>query len=111
MPLVTIEDDFDLGKITESGQCFRPKEVSEGVYRFIYLDHVIDMKKVDEETYKISCGIAEWDMIWSKYFDIETDYTEIRKEILDFGASRPCGAYLQKVLEQQRYSDFTPRPL
>ena len=102
MPLVTIEDDFDLEKIAESGQCFRPKAVSEGVYRFIYLDHVLDIKKVDEETYQVSCGIAEWDMIWSKYFDLETDYSEIRKEISDFGASRPCGEYLNKAIEYSK---------
>ena len=99
MPLVNIKDDFDLEKIAESGQCFRPKEVSPGVYRFITLDHVIDMQKVDEETFKISCGIAEWDIVWSKYFDMETDYSEIRQEILNFGEGKPCGAYLKKVIE------------
>lgn len=102
MPLVTIEDDFDLEKIAESGQCFRPKEVSPGVFRFITLDHVLDMEKVDEETYRISCGTAEWDIIWSKYFDIETDYAEIRKEITDFGENKPCGPYLKLVTEYSK---------
>ncbi|MBQ7705503.1 MAG: DNA-3-methyladenine glycosylase 2 family protein [Selenomonadaceae bacterium] len=99
MPLVTIEDDFDLKKIADSGQCFRAKEVSPGVFRFITLDHVIDMEKIEDETFKISCGASEWELIWSKYFDIQTDYAEIRKEITDFGENKPCGEYLRKATE------------
>ena len=94
MPLINIKDDFDLEKIAESGQCFRPKEVSPGVYRFITLDHVVDIEKIEEETFKISCSVAEWDIVWSKYFDIETNYAEIRQQILEFGNGKPCGEYL-----------------
>ena len=102
MPIVIIEDDFDLEKIAESGQCFRPKEVSPGVFRFITAEHVLDMQKVDVQTFEISCGLAEWDMIWSKYFDIETDYAEIRKEIVEFGENKPCGPYLKLVTEYSK---------
>ena len=28
--LVTIQDDFDLDKIIESGQCFRPQKLADG---------------------------------------------------------------------------------
>ena len=33
--LVAIQDDFDLDKIIESGQCFRPQKLSDGRYRFL----------------------------------------------------------------------------
>ena len=33
--LVTIQDDFDLDKIIESGQCFRPQKLADGRYRFL----------------------------------------------------------------------------
>ena len=33
--LVTIQDDFDLDKIIESGQCFRPQKLPDGRYRFL----------------------------------------------------------------------------
>ena len=102
MPLVKIEDDFDFEKITDSGQVFRARELSPGVFRFITLDHVIDMEKIDEEEYKISCSSAEWDIIWSKYFDIQTNYTEIRKQILEFGENKPCGEYLKKAIEYSK---------
>ena len=32
---VTIPDDFDLDKIIESGQCFRPRKLADGRYRFL----------------------------------------------------------------------------
>ena len=33
--LVAIQDDFDLDKIIESGQCFQPQKLSDGRYRFL----------------------------------------------------------------------------
>ena len=99
MPIVKITDDFDLEKIVDSGQCFRPKEVSEGVFRFIITDHVIDIQKISDVEYKISCSMAEWDIVWTKYFDLETNYSEIRKQIYDFGANKPFGGYLNTAIE------------
>ena len=32
---IKISDDFDLKKIVAGGQCFRPQEISENVFRFI----------------------------------------------------------------------------
>lgn len=102
MPLVKIEDDFDLEKIADSGQCFRANEVSEGVFRFITLDHVVDMQKIDEGEYKISCSLAEWDIVWTKYFDLHTDYAEIRQQIVDFGENKPFGGYLRAATEYSK---------
>ena len=102
MPIVKITDDFDLEKIIDSGQCFRPTEISPGVFRFITLDHVIDMEKISDVEYKISCSLAEWDIIWSKYFDIETNYAEIRRQIADFGANKQCGDYLNRAVEYSK---------
>ena len=99
MPIVKITDDFDLEKITDSGQCFRPKEISPGVFRFITVDHVIDIQKISDVEYKISCSMAEWDIVWTKYFDLETDYQEIRKQIYDFGSNKPFGEYLNNAIE------------
>ena len=40
--LVTIQDDFDLDKIIESGQCFRPQKLADGRYRFLSGGHSHD---------------------------------------------------------------------
>lgn len=99
MATVAISDDFDLAKITDSGQCFRAKEVEPGLFRFITLEYAVYIKKIEEGYFDISCGAAEWENIWSKYFDLVTDYAEIRKEIVDFGNKRPFGAYLKAATD------------
>ena len=78
---VTITDDFDLNKIANCGQCFRAKEVIDGVYRFITNRHVVYIKQLDETTFDVSCEAYEWTNIWENYFDIATDYKQIRTEI------------------------------
>ena len=37
--LVTIQDDFDLDKIIESGQCFRPQKLPDGATAFFPAAH------------------------------------------------------------------------
>ena len=77
--IIRITDDFDLYKIINSGQCFRPLCVAGDVYRFIYKKHVLYIRSLDENyNYETSCTIAEWENIWSKYFDLNTSYLSIR---------------------------------
>ena len=77
---ITIADDFDLDKIIGSGQCFRPKKISENTYRFITGDHVVEI--TDEKThFSVSCTKEEWDSIWHTYFDLDTNYRKIRESI------------------------------
>ena len=91
---ITIEDDFDLDKIIGSGQCFRPRRIEDGVYRFITCGHLVDI--VDETLLSsgkngkdpncttelsVSCSQQEWDDIWHPYFDLDTNYRQIRKSI------------------------------
>ena len=78
---VHIEDDFDLEKIADCGQCFRAKEVEAGIYRFITNKNVIYIKKLRENTFDVSCDNYEWQSIWENYFDLATDYRSIRREI------------------------------
>ena len=82
---VTVFDDFDMGKIQISGQCFRVKEIEEGVFRFITGNHVVYIKKAedgpdDEQegiTLEVSCTKTEWEEVWTKYFDLERNYEQI----------------------------------
>lgn len=78
---VHIEDDFDLEKIADCGQCFRAKEVEPGIYRFITNKNIIYIKKLRENTFDVSCDNYEWQSIWENYFDLATDYRSIRQEI------------------------------
>lgn len=78
---IQITDTFDLQKIIDSGQCFRPYQTAEGLYRFIYRDYILDIRKISNDTFDISCDRKEWDSIWKDYFDLDTNYDEILKSI------------------------------
>ena len=78
---IYIEDDFNLEKIANCGQCFRAKEIENGIYRFITNKNVVYIKKLRENTFDVSCDNYEWQSIWENYFDMATDYKKIRREI------------------------------
>ena len=82
---VTIKDDFDLDKIIESGQCFRPKFCEEiGKYRFICRDKVLYINKMDKNfDYEVSCDENDWNLFWKDYFDLNRNYSNIRNELRD----------------------------
>ena len=76
---VTINDDFDLEKIIDSGQCFRGKCLEDGSYRFISGDSAIYLRPKDREAgvYTVSCNQESWETIWFPFFDLERCYSEI----------------------------------
>lgn len=81
---IEIEDDLDLDKIAESGQCFRWKKIDNGKYlipafgRFVVAGLCYDDGK---QTLELSCDEKEFDEIWKDYFDFETSYSGIRAKI------------------------------
>lgn len=78
---VNIRDDFDLYRIVESGQCFRPRLINEDTYLFIYRDYVLYIKNIFEYEYEISCSMDEWNNVWVPYFDLNKSYSNIRSNI------------------------------
>ena len=78
---ITIDDDFDLDKTANCGQCFRAKEIEDGIYRFITKASVIYIRQVEANTFDVSCNADEWTDIWEDYFDLATNYQEIRSNI------------------------------
>ena len=43
---IQIKDDFDLEKISVSGQCFRVRQFEDGTFRFITGEHVIYIRLI-----------------------------------------------------------------
>ena len=91
MNTITIEDDFDLYKITYSGQCFRAAMLDNGYYRFITGNKILIIRALpaakkdfvagSSTQYEISCSLSEWNDIWFPYFDLSTDYASVRSSI------------------------------
>lgn len=77
---ITIEDDFDLARIGDSGQCFRVRRFPDDTYRFVTKDEAIYLRKLSEGRYSVSCGRGAWDSVWKRYFDLARNYREIREK-------------------------------
>ena len=83
---IQIKDDFDLGKIADSGQCFRFNKCGDGYsvvagdkYVFIRQLNAGQEKAFDEDGwYELSCREKEYEEFWKEYFDLNTDYRNIR---------------------------------
>lgn len=83
---ITINDDFDLEKIVNSGQCFRPREVSPGKYLFITGEHYLYISETNtgsdgSKVFEISCDLTAWENVWIPYFDLNKNYSKIRSQI------------------------------
>ncbi len=96
---IKIDDDLDLKKIVDSGQCFRPKEISDGVFRFICGENILHISKRGENIFEADCSAADWERVWENYFDLETNYSDIRRDIKNFAASKPYEKILLDATE------------
>lgn len=74
---IKIQDDFDLKKISLSGQCFRVKRFDDGAYRFITGDRVIYIREEENRIFSVSCKEDEWEETWRGYFDFDRCYSDI----------------------------------
>ena len=79
--IINVQDDFDLDKIAESGQCFRWRKTGENAYWIPYADKSLIIEKTGEEQYCLNCTPEEYESIWRDYFDLNQDYRTIRSRI------------------------------
>lgn len=88
--LIAINDDFNLKRIADSGQCFRVKDMGDGVFRFVTGSNVLYIRRVCDgagnnsivdAAYEISCTQQVWNEIWMPYFDMDRNYSGIRASI------------------------------
>lgn len=96
---IRISDDFDLKKIADSGQCFRPKEIETDVFRFIVGENILHMRKCDEGLFEVDCTEDVWERVWKNYFDLGTNYADIRRDIENFAAGKPYENILREATE------------
>ena len=79
--ILQIEDDFDLDKIADSGQCFRWTKVSSRSYRIIAGKSCLYMTALGDDLYELECFPEEYNCFWREYFDLNENYRDIRCRI------------------------------
>ncbi len=79
--LLSVDDDFDLKRIADSGQCFRWERTGEEEYRIIHTDRCLYISRCPDGHFLLDCGEEEFNTVWREYFDLETDYRSIRGRI------------------------------
>lgn len=72
--------NMSLKQIADSGQCFRWRELAEGLYLIIAMDRCLFAAQAGEE-FRFSCSREEFDRIWRDYFDLDRDYGAVRARI------------------------------
>ena len=96
---IRISDDFDLKKIVDCGQCFRPKEISAGTFRFIVGEKILHISERGAGLFEVDCTAQDWDNVWKNYFDLDTNYAAIRRGVENFAAGKPYEQFLRDAAE------------
>ena len=86
---ITMNDDFDLKKIAESGQCFRWEPLGRESWRIPFRDHCLRAARIGDKTFELDCSEEEYERLWRGYFDLEENYAAIRARIEE-SADRIC---------------------
>ena len=98
-------DDFDLKTIAESGQCFRFNRIDDSLYKTVAFDRVLHIKEVDSKTLDLDCSKKDFDNVWHRYFDLDTDYSSIRRSVKNNAFLCECAERSEgmRILNQDKW--------
>ncbi|SEA11357.1 N-glycosylase/DNA lyase [Lachnospiraceae bacterium NK3A20] len=78
---IHIEDDLDLDRIAESGQCFRWEKTGAQAYRIIAGKDCLYIAALGDGRFELDCTEEEFRDRWRDYFDLTENYRGIRERI------------------------------
>jgi len=73
--------NLNLDQIEQSGQCFRWERIDEGTYSIPAYGIILIARQIAPDTIDVNCSTYEWDDVWSRYFDINNDYSAVIERI------------------------------
>lgn len=73
--------DFDIEQIADSGQCFRMYRVEDDMWEIFALNRFLKIQKKNGN-HIFYCDQKKFYDFWFNYFDLQTDYSEIKERIL-----------------------------
>lgn len=71
--------DFEPAHVFDCGQCFRWIKQPDGSYRGIVRDRAVQVSKKGNTLYIANTNQQDFMDIWYEYFDLGTDYSEVKK--------------------------------
>jgi N-glycosylase/DNA lyase len=74
-------EDFNLTHIFECGQCFRWNKENDGSYTGVVQNKVINVLQNGTDLIFDNMGINDYNTVIKNYFDMDTNYSEIKKNI------------------------------
>ena len=74
-------DNFDAKAIFTCGQAFRWYEESDGSFTTVHLGRVLNVLNDNNKVIFKGTNLEEFNEIWMDYFDLNTNYQEIRKTL------------------------------
>lgn len=77
-------DHMNLNQIANSGQCFRWQLINNNTYKIPAFGKELTISQ-DGNIFILSCDENEWNSLWKKYFDVDTDtdYNEVENIIME----------------------------
>lgn len=75
--------DFDLAQTLECGQCFHFVKLDEEDYVLAANGHVLHVSQEDDTVTFYDTEEDEYVNVWKDYFDMDRDYSEIKKKLLE----------------------------
>ena len=70
-----------LGRIAESGQCFRMTRQEGGAFSVPAMDRHVMVHEVNDSTYAFDCSEDEFRQFWHPYFDLDTNYGLLQQSV------------------------------
>lgn len=81
MAVINNYSDFDIAQTFDCGQCFRFNKTGETEYSGVAFGKYIKIRQTDGEVICEGVSDEEFENIWYNFFDLNTDYGNIKKQI------------------------------
>lgn len=73
-------EEFDIGQIAASGQCFRMESLEEQRYAVHAGNRYLELEQ-NEKRLLFHCSAKEFQNFWRVYFDLDMDYGAVRRRV------------------------------
>lgn len=74
-------ENMSMDQIEKSGQCFRIKSIGNNRYSVITREYYLEVEDFGDGSFDFYCSEEEFQSVWKEYFDLDTDYGRIIKNI------------------------------